>query len=244
LSNHIDIRREFAFCPILVQLLESKRAVGKSGKVFEELAALSSVNNLLTLRALMLDVRPARTLEVGFAFGASTLAFAASHRDLGHSAASQHVALDPFQETVWDSTGLAAMEAAGLCGYLDYRPASSALELPKLLTYADRFGLIYVDGSHLVENVFIDAYYVTRLLDHGGVVVFDDSSDPNVRKVLRFIRFNLSEGLREIDLIPHRTGKCNTFFYRLARRVGRTQMTAFRRIGPVEREWNAPLRNF
>jgi hypothetical protein len=244
LSNHIDIRREFAFSPILVQLLESKRAVGKSGKVFEELAAISSVNNLLTLRALMLDVRPSRTLEVGFAFGASTLAFAASHRDLGHSAASQHVALDPFQETVWDSTGLAAMEAAGLRGYLDYRPASSGLELPKLLACPDRFGLIYVDGLHLFEAVFTDAYYAMRLLDHGGVVTFDDSSDPNVRKVLRFIRANLAEGLSEIDLSQYRSSESNAFVYRLARRMGRTQMTAFRRIGPVEREWNAPFRDF
>ena len=35
--------------------------------------------------------------------------------------------------------------------------------------------MIYVDGSHNFEHVFIDAYYSVQLLDMGGVVLFDDS---------------------------------------------------------------------
>jgi predicted O-methyltransferase YrrM len=42
--------------------------------VFEGLGALSTVNNLQVLRALMLERRPRRTLEIGLGFGASALA--------------------------------------------------------------------------------------------------------------------------------------------------------------------------
>jgi hypothetical protein len=90
--------------------------------------------------------------------------FGATHRDLGRAPVGQHVVLDPFQETVWDRTGLLAMERAGLSGYLDFRPAFSALELPKMFKRHEQFEMVYVDGSHLVEDVFVDAYFVVRLL--------------------------------------------------------------------------------
>ena len=73
-------------------------------------------------------------------------------------------------------------------GYLDFREECSALELPKLMKQGARFDLVYIDGSHLFEDVFIDAYFVARLLTQGGVVVFDDSTNPHIAKVLRFLR--------------------------------------------------------
>ena len=38
----------FTYCPVLSELLLHGRAVGKNGKVFENLGALSSRNNLET----------------------------------------------------------------------------------------------------------------------------------------------------------------------------------------------------
>lgn len=235
----------FEFCPELSELLRTCRAVGRSGKVFERLEALSSRNNLLTLQRLMQRFRPERTLEIGLSFGGSTLMLAASHRNLGREAQRQHVALDPFQETVWDSAGLLAIERAGLSGFLDYRPVPSSRELPKLLESGERFDLIYVDGSHLVEDVFVDAYYAARLLRIGGIVAFDDSSDPHVAKVLRFLRTNLADTLPEFDLSEVRDFRgAGKLAYKLARRLGKVQLTAFRRAAEVDREWNALLRRF
>jgi hypothetical protein len=235
---------EFGFCPVLAELIDSRQTTGRSGKVFEGLAGLSSFNNLVILRGLMTTLKPARTLEVGFAFGGSGLVFTASHRDLGHPPSRQHVALDPFQGTLWDDCGLLAIERAGLTEYLDFRPAFSSLELPKMLSGGERFNLVYVDGSHLVENVFVDAYYVARLLCEGGVVAFDDSTYPHVRKVVKFLRTNCRTGLEEIHLLPYRADRGTSYRYRIARLLGRVQMTAFRRIGVIEREWNAAFHPF
>lgn len=56
------MRRGFSFCQPLQELISSRRAVGQSGKVFEGLAALTTVNNLHVLRAFMMESKPANTL--------------------------------------------------------------------------------------------------------------------------------------------------------------------------------------
>jgi hypothetical protein len=235
---------QFEFCPALQQLLDARAFRGRSGKEFTALGSLSSFNNLHTLRGLMLGLKPARTLEIGLCFGGSGLVFTASHRDLGHAPVRQHLVLDPFQSGVWDDCGIQVIERAGLAGYMDFRPAFSSLELPRLVGEGASFDLVYVDGSHLVEDVFVDAYFVTRLLAEGGVVSFDDSADPHVHKVLRFLRTNCGAGLEEIDLAPYRADRGRSLRYRAARMLGKVQMTAFRRVGNITRSWNAPFRSF
>jgi cephalosporin hydroxylase len=225
-------------------MIETGRLVGRTGKQFENLDALSTPNNLFTLRRLILALKPERTLEIGLSFGGSALMFAATHRDLNRSPANQHVAIDPFQSTVWDSCGLMALERAALREYIDFRAVFSAIELPRMMTAGDRFGLVYIDGSHLFEDVFVDAYFVTRLLEPGSVVTFDDSSNRHVSKVLSFLRTNYKDLLEEIDLRPYRAPGHNGLKYMVTRRLGKAQLTAFRRIGPVKRNWDAAFARF
>ena len=231
------------FCPVLTELVQAQKAVGRTGRVYQELAALSTINNLHAIRKFMHEIRPPKTLEIGLSFGGSALVFCASHKELGRGPEAQHVAVDPFQTTVWDSCGLMAIERADLTGYLDFRQAYSALELPKLLEGGARFGLIYVDGSHLFEDVFVDAYFAIRLLTEGGVVAFDDSSNPHIGKVLRFLRTSVARSaLEEIDLSCYRPKA--SIRYRVARYLGKVQLIAFRRVGNVERAWDAPFHRF
>jgi len=217
--------------------------VGRAGRIYTGLDALSTINNLRTIHELMQETCPLRTLEIGLSFGGSALVFCASHQELGRPPEAQHIALDPFQTTVWDSCGLMAVERAGLIGYMDFREAKSALELPRLLESGSRFGLVYIDGSHLFEDVFVDAYFAIRLLSERGVVAFDDSSNPHVAKVIRFLRASIPRaGLEELDLGHYRDK--GQFTYRVARYIGRVQLTAFRRVGDVERTWDAAFRSF
>ena len=90
------------FCPVLTELLQTRKAVGRSGRIFEGLDALSTVNNLNTIRRLMHDSPALRTLEIGLSFGGSALAFCASHKELDRPPEGQHTVLDPYQTTVWD----------------------------------------------------------------------------------------------------------------------------------------------
>jgi hypothetical protein len=106
------------------------------------------------------------------------------------------------------------------------------------------YDIIYVDGSHLFEDVFVDFYYATRLLAQGGVMAFDDSSDPHVRKVVRFVSRNFHFAYRPLDLGPYRADRASGLRYRAAKALGRVQLTAFQKIGPATRAWNSPYRDF
>jgi cephalosporin hydroxylase len=234
----------FSFCPALAEVMGTRRLKGRSGKVFEKLGALSSVNNLAVLRNLCLELKPRHTLEIGLCFGGSCLVFTASHRDLGRAPERQHVAVDPHQTTVWDDSGLLLVEKAGLSPFLDFRPQFSSLELPNLIQQGRKSDLVYIDGSHLFEDVFVDFYFVGQLLAEGGLMAFDDSSDPHVSKVLRFIRGNFSGSHRELDLAPFRADQGRNLKYQIARLLRKNQLTAFRKVGPSVREWNSPFAEF
>src|SRR5262249_34661334 len=143
-------------------------------------------------------------LEIGMCFGGSCLLFTASHQEASSKPSRQHTALDPFQTTAWDDAGLLAVQRAGLSGYLDFRPQFSHVALPRLLESGEQFDLIYVDGSHIFEDVFVDAYFGSRLLSENGVIAFDDCRDPHVQKVIKFVRANLQSSHKELDLSPFR----------------------------------------
>lgn len=168
------------------------------------------------------------------AFGGSSLIFA----DVGRTVSTgiyRHTAIDPYQSTVWDSVGMQCLESAGLQNFIELFEEPSALVLPRLLSEGRRFGLIYVDGSHLVEDVFVDAYYCARLLTVDGYLLFDDSSNQHVAKVLAFIDRNQLT----LERVPERSLR-----HRIARSMGRRQPTVYRRRGPVERPWDTPFHKF
>jgi cephalosporin hydroxylase len=225
-------------------MVSNRQAVGRTGKTFRGVEALSTDNNLITLRNLCMRLKPQVTLEVGLGFGGSCLVFTASHRDLGREPKGQHIAIDPYESQVWDDCGLVATERSCLCRYLDFRAGPSSLELPKLISEGRQIDLVYVDGSHLFEDVFVDFYFVRQLLGDGKIVLFDDCSNPHVRKVLHFVRTNLAESFMLFDLGPFREDKGRSLKYRLAGLAGHRQLLALQKTGPSERPWDTRFHNF
>jgi predicted O-methyltransferase YrrM len=213
------------FYPSLRALLKAETIIGKTGKVFgrDMLASNSTKNNLIALTRLMMERRPERTLEVGFAFGASALVFTDGHRKLGHQG-PRHVAIDAWEIDGWDSVGLENIKKEGLSEYLDFRAARSAVELPRLLGQGASFDMIYIDGSHEFDDVFIDGYYSCRLLSPKGIILLDDSPHPPIARVIRLLRKD--RRLTEVDLGRYRIGS-SRLHYRIAKFFNRIQLTAF-----------------
>lgn len=232
------------FCPALAEMFDRNSVVGKDGKVFQGLGPTSTANNLCVLRNLQLELQPRRTLEIGMAFGGSAVVFTSTHRDVGHMANKQHTALDPFQTSVWADAGILTVERAALAGFLDFRPRLSSQELPTILEKQDWIDFAYIDGSHLFEDVFVDFYFVGRLLSEKGVVLFDDSSCSHVQKVLRFIRKNLGASFVELDLAKYRPDGGKSLKYQVACMLGKQQLTAFRKVGSPIRKFDAPFFSF
>jgi predicted O-methyltransferase YrrM len=230
------------FCPVLDEIVRNGEAIGKSGKRIET-SAISTTNNLLTLRHLHLASGATRTMEIGLRFGGSSLVFTQTHKDLGAAAIQQHIAVDPYQRSPFnDSSGLLAIERAGLLPYLNFHEDYSCRVLPQLLHAGRSFQIIYVDGSHCFEDVFIDMYYSTQLLEAGGVVLFDDSQHPHVKTMLRFVRRNLAHCLQHFDLLQFHPN--HSIKFQIACRLGRTQLTAFKKTADLERPHGYVLSNF
>jgi cephalosporin hydroxylase len=240
----MDTEQPFSYCPELQAMVTTRQAVGRTGKTFNELGALSSENNLITLRNLCMRLKPKSTLEVGLSFGGSCLVFVACHRDLAYKPENQHIAIDPCQSQVWDDCGLLATERAGLNGYLDFRKGPSSLELPKLVSEGRQIDLAYIDGSHLFEDVFVDFHFVSRLLGEGKIVLFDDCSYPHVRKVLRFLETNFAESFAPFDLGPYRADQGRSYKYRISGLLGKRQLLAFKKVGSSQRPWDSRFADF
>lgn len=214
---------------------------GNTGKKMS-LAALSTANNLTVIENLLRKNSPAKTLEIGLCFAGSGLLMSAFHADCGAPDNHSHIAIDPFQSTVWDGVGETRIQELGLQPWFECIEDFSHLALPYIMNRGDRFDLIYVDGSHIFEDVFVDMYYCIRLLNDGGIIIFDDATDIHVRKVLNFVRKNVS-ALEEIDLSEFHP-KGQSFQYKLARLAGKLQMAGFERKGDPTRSWDARCIDF
>lgn len=141
--------------------------------------------------------------------------------------------------------GLLALDSNDLSPYCEVLREYSSLALAKLAANAKSFDLIYIDGSHLFEDVFVDVYYSVRLLRGGGMILLDDASNPHVAKVIQFIRTNMRHALRRtLKPFAPRRGGASRLKYHVARAVGRVQLAAFQRIGDPVRRWDTAFSAF
>lgn len=226
-------------------MYRTREAVGRSGRPFRLTGGLSTVNNLATIREIMLELNPERTMEVGMACGGSALTIAATHQDLKHLPTRQHVAIDGFQLTAFDDVGRIKLQEAGLSDYVEVREQLSAVALPKMVEENLKFGLVYIDGSHRFEDVFCDFYFVRCVMPVGGYVLFDDSAHSEVAKVVRFIRKNLGGTFEPIPISRYRgPSRIRRLKYALAEALYKTQLAIFRKIKDGERPGQARLRRF
>lgn len=232
------------FCPVLRDMVAERSAVGESGKHFDGMGALSTVNNLLVLRRFMMSRRPDRTLEIGLCYAGSALAIAASHKELGRGHTAHHLAIDPYQRQVWDNCGRLNLQRAGLSDHVSIEEDLSCNVLPRLMASGRKFDLIFVDGSHIFEDVFVDAYYSLRCLKTNGVIIFDDCTNHHVKKVIKFLKANMMDSVTEFNLNSYRDVPRAAWVHNLARASHNLQLRAFRLVGSPVRPWNARYRDF
>lgn len=124
-------------------------------------------------------------LEIGLAYGISSLficdALAAKSDNFRY-----HVS-DPMQHSDWRSTGLTNLKKAGFEQYLHFYEDYSYNVLPAMLARKERIQFAYIDSTKLFDYLLTDFFYLDRLMDVGGVVIFDDGVFPAIRKLFRFI---------------------------------------------------------
>jgi predicted O-methyltransferase YrrM len=150
------------------------------------------------LRDLAIAEGAERTIEVGLALGMSALFLCQAVLPSG----GRHVAIDPFQSESWNGAGLRTLRDAGVEEHVEVIQEESQLALPRLVSEGREFDLAFVDGDHRFEGVFLDLYFMTRLVRPGGLVVVDDMWMPAVRTAVAYLEKNLAATL-EPDALPN-----------------------------------------
>jgi predicted O-methyltransferase YrrM len=144
-----------------------------------------------TIYDLVRQTEAKRTLEIGLAFGLSTLFICQAHLDSGRPADQEcHTAFDPLQTSLWKSIGLLNLERMGMRSLVRFFELSSHEVLPTLVQQQEQFDFILVDGAHLFDYVLIDFWFSNQLIKPGGLLMLHDLWMPSVRKLLTFILRN------------------------------------------------------
>jgi predicted O-methyltransferase YrrM len=150
------------------------------------------------LRELAMAEGAKRTIEVGLGLGMSALFLCQAVMPRR----GRHVAIDPFQAESWNGAGLRTLRDAGVEEHVEVIQEESQLALPRLVAEGREFDLAFADGDHRFEGVFLDLYFMTRLVRPGGVAVVDDMWMPAVRTAVAYVERNLAATL-EPDALPN-----------------------------------------
>ncbi len=186
-----------------------------------------------------------RTIEIGMAYGLSTVAICQAHRDQG---IGSHIAIDPFQNKEWKSIGLLNVKKAGLEDKLRFLEEFSHKALPQLLAAGEQFDFAFIDGSHLFEDVLVDFFYIDKMLRPESFIVFDDIWMPSVRKVVNFVLKNKSYQLVNISTKPNLLKRIKRITRRIAQNPFELDFTdvkyipenicILKKIGEDNRAWD------
>ena len=125
-----------------------------------------TAGELQALYNLVVQQQPQRTLEIGLAFGASSVVIASAKPP-----GNLHVALDPYQY-VYNNAGLEEVRKAGC--RIEHIAELSEHYLPQAHARGDRFDLVFVDGAHDIGHVVHDVFWSDQLLNPNGVIVLHD----------------------------------------------------------------------
>jgi len=142
------------------------------------------------LRDLLVAHGARTVIEVGLAYGSSALAIGEALCVTGGTDAS-HIVIDPFQATAYDDVGRDAIVAAGLADRTTFIDEVSSIALARLAHEGFSADAAFVDGSHRFHEVFVDLYFLRKLVRPGGLIVLDDAAWPSVATAVRYFDLNL-----------------------------------------------------
>ena len=175
---------------VLARLIGDGMATARSdGSVHHLFPVAVGAAEGAAIRSWVIRERAEHTIEVGLGYGVSAL-FACEGLLAVGRAGARHVVIDPHQDGRFAGCGLQFLAEAGVAHMVEHHAEESQVVLPRLLGQGSRFDLAIVDGNHRFDAVFVDLYYLGRLLRPGGIVFLDDYQLPGVARAAAFFLAN------------------------------------------------------
>lgn len=167
------------------KIYEEGSVVGMSGNVHRLHSGIDKEEGSFLFSTINNDPTIRKTLEVGCAYGLSSLRICSATR---HRKGASHTIIDPFQNVHWDGAGIRNLEKMGI-DFFNLIEIKSEFALPQLLEQHEaQLDFIFIDGWHTFDHTMLDCFYATRLLRIGGVLAIDDVSFPSVRRVVDYLK--------------------------------------------------------
>src|SRR5262249_48938074 len=127
------------------------------------------------IQELIRRARPELSLEVGCAYGISSLYICEALREVG---AKKHVIIDPNQHVPhggpfsgFEGVGLANLRRAGYGDLVDFHEVPSYQCLSRFTEEGLKCDFAFIDGAHTFDYVLVDFFLIDKLLKPGGIVV-------------------------------------------------------------------------
>jgi len=175
---------------VIQELVTTESVTGSDGVERRLFPVALSPREAVVLRDWVVRERAVHTIEVGLAFGFSSLHICEG-LVLNGDLDARHVAIDPNQLTGFASAGLRVLQNAGVAHLVDHHAEESQLLLPQFVRDGRCFDLAFVDGNHRFDAVFVDLFFLGRLVRKGGVVILDDYNLPGIKRVVSFFATNI-----------------------------------------------------
>ncbi|MHC4269568.1 MAG: class I SAM-dependent methyltransferase [Planctomycetota bacterium] len=171
--------------PIIEQIFETCRVQDESGNEYELNSHIERCEGELLLDLIKGDTRIRKTLEVGCAYGLSSLFICSALSE--RKGKVRHIIVDPFQYKHWHGIGILNLKRAGI-DFFDLVQEPSEFALPKLAQYeSETFDMVFIDGFHTFDHTLLDIFYANRLIRVGGYIVVDDCGWPSIAKAISYI---------------------------------------------------------
>ncbi len=144
----------------------------------------------------VLERQPELIVEVGLAYGVSTLSLLTALEETGGD--GRLISIDPDQSTAWHSIGSSNVKKADLSARHQVIEAHDYIALPDRITCGVRIDFAYIDGWHTFDYALLDFFFLDKMLKPGGICALNDCDLLAIDKVIRFIRTH--RRYREIDV--------------------------------------------
>lgn len=218
---------------VLREVLETQKISLPDGSSIQLTANISEWNSN-ALRQFVELSAPSIVVEIGMAYGVSTLSILAGLQNAG---VGQLISVDPY--VGWPTGRIAALHLVERAHALNIH-RHLHLHSHEGLTELGRQGLVpdfvYIDGNHNFEYVLTDFFLADKLMKPGGVIAFNDCGWKSVHAVIQFLKRN--RRYRELDVGLPKTFRARNVAFSLIKRIqGRsTYDRYFRKID----DWEPP----
>ena len=132
---------------------------------------------------LIKEYKPKNTIEIGCAYGISSLFICSA---LEKTENPHHTIIDAYQRGYNKNIGLSNLKKAGI-NFFELMEGLSEIVLPQLLSEGKKYDFCFIDGNHTFDHTLIDFFYLNRMIDIGGIIVIDDAGMPGINKLIRYI---------------------------------------------------------